>query len=126
MPHHSQYDSTSQHSSDRGCNHRQLSLAPVVICKVVRRERQFPANPCLGVDYGLRPFPKGWVRAQGVVVVTSSAGTCWMVGEGGDSEIVWPHPVSGALLMLVTYATRSQIASAGSISPHAGMPFGRP
>jgi hypothetical protein len=89
-------------SSNRGCNHRQLSLAPVVICKVVRRERQFPANPCLGVDYGLRPFPKGWVRAQGVVVVTSSAGTCWMVGEGGDSEIVWPHPVSGALLMLVT------------------------
>ena len=102
IPHHSQYDSTNQHSSNRGCNHRQLSLAPVVICKVVRRERQFPANPCLGVDYGLRPFPKGWVRAQGVVVVTSSAGTCWMLGEGGDSEIVWPHPVSGALLMLVT------------------------
>ena len=51
---------------------------------------------------GLCPSPKGSVCVHGVVVVTNSAGTCWMLGEGGDSEIVWPHPVSGALLMLVT------------------------
>ena len=26
---------------------------------------------------------------------------CWMLGEDGDREIVWPHSVSGASLMLV-------------------------
>jgi hypothetical protein len=49
----------------------------------------------------LRPPPKGWVCVHGFAVATSSAGTCWMLGEGGDSEIVSPHPVSGALLMLL-------------------------